>query len=181
MLKVAITGNIASGKSTVEQIIASKGFKVYDTDKIAHEILASSDEVKKEFGTNDRKKIADIVFSNAEKLKQLEAIIHPQVKDELMKIFSEEEKLVFVSVPQLFETGFDKLFDKIIFVTADEKIRLERLMKRNSFTKEVAQKRINAQKANGKQEKSDYVIENNGDINALDGQVDEILDLILIG
>ena len=68
-----------------------------------------------------------------------------------------------------------------IFVTADEKIRLERLMKRNSFTIEVAQKRINAQKANGKQEKSDYVIENNGDINALDGQVDEILDLILIG
>ena len=57
MLKVAIVGNIASGKTTVEKFIEEKGFKVYDTDKIAHEILQNSDEVKKEFGTLDRKKI----------------------------------------------------------------------------------------------------------------------------
>ena len=114
MLKIAITGNIASGKSTVEKIIENNGYKVYDTDKIAHKILENSDEVKKAFKTVDRKEIAKIVFSSPEKLKLLESIIHPKVKEEILKIFNREEKLVFISIPQLFESGFDTLFNKII-------------------------------------------------------------------
>ena len=87
MIKVAIVGNIASGKSTVEMFLQEKGFKVYDTDIIAHEILATSDDVQKEFGTFDRKKIAKIVFSDSSKLKILESIIHPKVKKELHNAF----------------------------------------------------------------------------------------------
>ncbi len=179
MLKVAIVGNIASGKSTVEKIIEDKGFKVYDTDIIAHEILACSNEIITEFGTNNRKEIAKIVFSDPTKLKKLESIIHPLVKDELLKIFAKDDNIVFVSVPQLFEAGFESLFDKIIYITADESIRKKRLIKRNSFTEEEAQKRINAQAEAGKQEKSDFVIENNSTIKSLNEQITDILSILI--
>lgn len=175
MLKVAIVGNIASGKSTVENIIQNKGFKVYDTDKIAHKILASNKDVIKKFGTNNRQEIAKIVFSNPEKLKDLESIIHPLVKIELENIFSSNEGIIFISVPQLFEAGFAPLFDKIIYITASKKIRLDRLMKRNSYTQAEALIRINAQKDKNKAINSHFVINNNGTISELEKKVQSIL------
>ena len=142
MIKIAITGNIAAGKSLVEKIIEDKGFKVYDADKIAHSILENNPKIKKEFGTTDRKKIAQVVFSESEKLKILEAIIHPDVKNEIENIFLQDSDLpyVFIAVPQLFEAKFESMFDKIIFITAEESLRKERLMNRNNFTPEEAQK-----------------------------------------
>ena len=180
MLKIAITGNIASGKSTVEKIIENNGYKVYDTDKIAHKILENSEDVKKAFKTVDRKEIAKIVFSTPKKLKLLESIIHPKVKEEILKIFDSEDKLVFISVPQLFESGFDTLFNKIIYVTADRALRLERLIKRNNLTIEEAEIRINAQVEKDKIKKSDYIIENNTDLVNLQNKVKEVLELILL-
>ena len=171
MLKIAITGNIASGKSYVEQFFRDKGYAVFDTDKIAHEILENSPDVKNAFknfdilsdGKIDRKKMAGLVFSDKTLLTKLENIIHPLVKDEILKIFNSDYEIVFVSVPQLFEAGFEDMFDKIIFVSADEIIRLKRLMKRNNLTKGDALKRINAQLPESyKTGKCDIVIENNG-------------------
>ena len=180
MLKVAITGNIAAGKSTVEKIIEDLNYKVFDTDKIAHKILETSDEIIKLFETNDRKAIAEIVFSNPDKLKKLEALIHPKVKEEIFKIFELEERIIFISVPQLFEARFETLFDKIIFVTADENIRKKRLQKRNSFTSEEAQKRIDAQdKEVSKINKCDFIIENNGNIDELSQKVKNILTQLI--
>lgn len=176
MIKVAIVGNIASGKSTAEKILEDNGYKVYDTDKIAHKILALNEDVKEIFGTNNRQEISKIVFSNQEKLKKLETIIHPLVKNELEKIFREEDcGMIFVSVPQLFETGFNTMFDRIIYITADENLRKKRLIERNSFTSEEAQKRINAQIEGDKKEKSDFVIENNSSIEELKNQLLNIL------
>ena len=179
MLKIAIVGNIASGKSTVEKILEERGFKVYDTDKIAHEILAYNKDITKEFGTNDRQEIAKIVFSAPDKLRKLEEIIHPLVKKELLKIFESDLKTVFISVPQLFEAGFDTMFDKIIYITADENIRKERLIKRNSFTPEEAQKRMDAQSENNKKEKAGFVLENNSTIETLHNNLNKILNLLI--
>ncbi|MBE7711970.1 MAG: dephospho-CoA kinase [Cyanobacteria bacterium SIG31] len=180
MLKIAITGNIAAGKSTVENIIQEQGYMVYDTDKIAHEILAQSENIKSLFGTNDRKAIAQIVFSDIEKLRELEAIIHPQVKKELEKIFNQNFEVVFVSVPQLFESGFNTLFDKIIYVTAKKNIRKTRLIKRNNFSSEEAEKRINAQEELNKEKLSDYVINNNNGFEELKTIVIEILKNLIM-
>lgn len=157
MLKVAITGNIASGKSQVEKIFAER-FPVYDADKIAHEIL----------GDVDRKALGAKVFADPKARKELEEYIHPKVKEKILEIFEKEQDIVFVSIPLLFETGFDKLFDKIIFVAADESIRLERLMKRNNFTKEEALLRMNAQlPQESKIKKSDFVLFNNSTLEKL--------------
>lgn len=171
MLKVAITGNIASGKSQVEKIFAER-FPVYDADKIAHEIL----------GDIDRKALGAKVFANPKARKELEEYIHPKVKERILEIFDTPLRrfaplpphwgqipdIVVISIPLLFETGFDKLFDKIIFVAADENIRLERLMKRNNFTKEEALLRMNAQlPQEDKIKKSDFVIYNNSTLEKL--------------
>lgn len=170
MLKIAITGNIASGKSEVEKIIA-QDFPVFDADKIAHKFL----------GNVDRRALGEKVFSDPVVRKKLEEYIHPKVKDEILKIFCEsQDKYVFVSIPLLFETGFDKLFDKIIFVQCDDKLRLERLMKRNNFTKEQALKRMNAQMPqDDKINKSDFVIHNNSTKEELAEQVNELLNNFL--
>lgn len=162
MLKIAITGNIAAGKSAVESILA-KDFPVYDADKIAHKFL----------GDIDRKALGEKVFSDANERKKLEEFIHPKVKAEILKIFNESnDKCIFVSIPLLFETGFDKMFDKILFIECDNDIRLERLMKRNNFTKEQALKRMNSQlPQDEKIIKSDFVIHNNTSREELEKQV----------
>lgn len=182
MIKVGIAGNIASGKSQVEKIIANNGYRVFDLDKTTHSLYENSDvlksKLKLEFDTFERCEVSKIVFEDKDKLKTLENIIYPMIKDEMFKIFDEnkEQEKIFISGALLFETGFNKFFDKIIFVEAEPEIRLARLMKRNNLTENEALKRINAQINN--KHLADIVVENDGTIDELELKVKEVLKLL---
>ncbi|MCR4881079.1 MAG: dephospho-CoA kinase [bacterium] len=191
MKKIGLTGNIASGKTTVENMLIDSGYKVIDADHICHEAICNNAEIIEkiknifegkditdEAGSLSRKKIGKIVFESDTERKKLESIIHPHVINKIEKFFisNSENDIVFASVPLLFEIKLEKMFDKIIFVSATQAIRLERLMKRNNFTKEEALQRISAQNTeDDKIKKSDFVIFNNGTVDELSKNVNDII------
>ena len=178
MLKVGISGKIASGKSEVENILQTLGYKVFDLDKMSHSLLENDEKIKTqilaEFNTLERKELGKIVFGNKEKKQKLENIIHPKLKEIILEIFEQnkEEKAVFVSGALLFKSGFNKLFDKTIFIDANENLRLERLIKRNNLSLEDAKLRINLQDDNYQ---ADFIIENNSNISNLKIEIDKLL------
>lgn len=187
MLKFALTGNIASGKSTVQKLIEEKGFKVLDTDKVAHEILKSSDEIRLAFpdcienGEISREKLGKLVFSNIESKNKLESIIHPEIRNRIKDFFDKntKEKVCFVAIPLLFEADMTDLFDKSLLIYTDDKIREERLISRNNYTLQYAHLRMNAQiSQDQKKDLCDYTIFNNGNLNELKDAVDDFISKI---
>lgn len=182
MIRIALVGNIASGKSTVEQVLTSNGFLVLDTDSVAHILLDNNQEVINAFkdfdilenGKISRETLGRVVFSSKENKKKLENILHPQIRQEILKFFDEnsDKKAVFVAIPLLFEAKMEDLFDKIVFVYTDDKIRLNRLIARNNYTLEYAKVRINSQLSQDeKVKKSDIVIFNNSTKEDLEKEV----------
>ena len=190
MIKVAITGNIASGKSLVQKILEEKGFKVYDADKIGHKMLecnkkavieAFSDFDILENNKISRQKLGKLVFGNENLRKQLENIIHPEIKKEILKIFEQnkEEQIVFVGIPLLFEAKMESLFDKVIVVCTEEDLRIERIIKRDNLSREDALKRVNSQMPQSEKIKlSDFVVENNTNIKELELNIEKVLELL---
>lgn len=187
MISIAIVGNIASGKSTVENVLRKKGYKVFDSDIIAHEVLddlsekileAFKDYDISENGRISRQKLGAIVFNDKNLKEKLENIVHPEIKDRLKKIFEENklEKYIFVSIPLLFEVGWRNLFDKILFIYTEDKIRLNRLMQRNNFTKDEALARIKLQLPQEEKVKvSDFIINNNHSIDVLQKYIERFI------
>ena len=187
MISFAIVGNIASGKSTVENILQEKGYKVFDTDIIAHEVLNDfAEEIINQFDGHDisengkvsREKLGKIVFNDKKLKEKLENIVHPEIKNRIKSIFkkNKNEKYVFVSIPLLFEIGWGNLFDKILFIKTEDVIRLKRLMQRNKFTQEEALSRIKSQLPQEKKaKKADFVIENNSSIDVLQKYIERFI------
>lgn len=192
MLKVAITGNIASGKSTVEKFLVEKGYKVLDTDTITHVLILENDvknkivEIFKGFdilenGEISRPKLGKIVFENENLRKKHEQVLHPLIKEKIQQFFidNNSEKFVFVLIPLLFEAKFEDLFDKKVLVYAEDTARLSRLIERSNLSTEDAQNRLKSQIS--QEEKiplADYVIYNTGDIDALSAEVEELLNYL---
>lgn len=190
MIRIALVGNIASGKSTVEKVLTEKyGFSVLDTDKACHFLLEKLSakiiqefknyEILDENGRLSREKLGKVVFYNEDLKTKLENILYPNLRVEINRYFEEHksEEIVFVAIPLLFEANMENLFDKIMFVYCNDEIRLERLIKRNNYTREYAQKRLNSQLSQDeKVEKSDIIIQNNSDKIALEQEIDKALN-----
>jgi len=195
MLKIGITGNIAAGKSTVEELLIEKGFKVLDADDLAHDLLREKSVKTKiveafdsydilENGELSRPKLGKVIFTNIQDRQLLESILHPLIKEEIRQFFSASEKreeVVFVSVPMLFEAKFEDVFDKIILVYADDDIRIQRLIARNDLNEEMAQNRLNIQMSQDKKKPlSAYIIFNNESVDDLILQVDDLVEKLLV-
>lgn len=188
---IGITGSIGTGKSTVSNYLISKGYSVVDADKISKgaynigsngykailevfgvEILNSNGEV-------DRKKIKKIVFDNSNMLQRLNMAIHPIIINEIEKeieILLESQNVVFLDAPLLIETELHKKVDKIIVVGCDKNEQINRIIKRDKITADMAISIINSQmNIDEKLKFADYIVYNNSTIENLYSQVDEII------
>ena len=188
---IGITGSIGTGKSTVSNYLISKGYSVVDADKISKgaynigsngykailevfgvEILNSNGEV-------DRKKIKKIVFDNSNMLQRLNMAIHPIIINEIEKeieILLESQNVVFLDAPLLIETELHKKVDKIIVVSCDKNEQINRIIKRDKITADMAISIINSQMSIDEKLKfADYIVYNNSTIENLYSQVDEII------
>ena len=173
MIKVAITGGIGTGKTTISNMFLDKGVPVFNSDEIAKEIMSTNPLLKNEivtaFGDKvydknrlNKEYLSDAIFNNETLLKKINAIVHPYVADEFNSWIKEQDsKYIIYESAIIFENQVEDFFDKIICVTASEEDVISRVMKRNNFSVDKIKSIINKQLPNdAKIQKSDYVIEN---------------------
>lgn len=189
---IGLTGGIGSGKTTIAKQFLVMGIPVYIADDEARKIMQSKNIIAKikqlfeneifDKGTLNREKLATIVFSHPEKLELLNAIIHPAVKKHFTNWLLDHKKFPFViyEAAILFESGSYKNCDSIITVTAPMESRIQRVIERDTTTRENVLKRINSQwNDDERKEKSNYVIENI-DPETVKFEVDKILKILNI-
>lgn len=192
MLKIGLTGGIASGKSTVSAWLKSHGFPVIDADLIAREVVEPDEpaygEIVKAFGRSvlnpdgslNRQALGKIIFSDRNKRETLNHIVHPAVRKRMIERVSAceagGEKVVFLDIPLLFEGGLWKWVDKTLLVYVTRAVQIERLTERNHLTEEEAIERIESQMPlESKRKRADAVIDNNGDRSKTESQLRALL------
>ena len=193
---LGLTGGIASGKSTVSKIFAHIGVEVVDADVVAKEVSERQEVVEElvaAFGREildegvknrkniDRKKLREIIFSNRENVKKINAIIHPRV----IETFEERRKsnlpneIIIFDIPLLFEAKLEYLCDKIVVVSAGRDIQIKRVMARDGSTERVAENIINSQMGTEEKEAgADYIIRNERGLDELECEVKKLYEKI---
>ncbi len=188
---IGLTGGIATGKSTVANMLRQAGHTVIDADAVAHEALVASSPVLPQIisafgqdlldkqGNVQRPLLGQKIFKNKSQRLLLEAITHPFVRERVAKLRAEAEargdKVAFYDVPLLYEKNMQEDFDRVVVVTCNADLQLSRLMTRNSLSQTEAQERLAAQWPMVEKEKrADILIHNNGSFVDLQKQVDQL-------
>ncbi|MEM7415020.1 MAG: dephospho-CoA kinase [Gemmatimonadota bacterium] len=193
MISIGLTGNVASGKSTVTEAWSSLNVPVVSADELARAAVqpgsdaleriveAFGPDVLSADGSMDRARVRSIVFEDGEARTRLEAIIHPEVwrrRDAWLEARRQEgAEVVCSEIPLLFETGAEEAFDVVVLVDAPEEVRLERMVDRRGIDRGEAERIIRSQMpAHEKRDASDHVIENAGSLDELRGIAYKVLD-----
>ncbi|MGB5923602.1 MAG: dephospho-CoA kinase [Syntrophobacteria bacterium] len=197
MLKVGLTGGIASGKSTVSEAFARLGAKVLDADEVAREVVLPGKpawtKLRHTFGSEffhpdgrlNRNKLRRLVFADPEQRSRLNAIVHPEVMREIDFRFeqltsSAEHAVVLVDIPLLIEVGVAHRFDKVVVVYANESVQVMRLMQRDGLSREEARQALSVQiDLREKAKKADFVISNSGTPGETQAQVEKVWQELL--
>ncbi|MCX6052744.1 MAG: dephospho-CoA kinase [Campylobacterales bacterium] len=186
---IALTGGIATGKSTVASLLALNGMRVIDADTISHEILdASSSWVRETFGEEfvegtkvNRAKLGSLIFSDEKKKKILEDFLHPKIRTEIENRSVKQDSFKFpylIDIPLFFEKGSYDIKESVVVYTPSN-IQLERFMKRNGYSKEESLKRINSQMTiDEKKKRATWIIDNSKDLKHLQKECEAFVDTI---
>ena len=193
---IGLTGGIGTGKSTVSRKLRERGYPVIDLDVISREVIEYPEvinELIRNFGIEilesqnnisgkksiSRNKLRQTVFKEEKKVSVLNSIMHPPIVEEMrrqVENLKKNYKTVFVEVQLLFEAKLEKEFDIIVLVYADKKTQLERVLKRDGRKEEEVQQIINAQMdMTEKRRLSNYIIENNGNSEMLDLEIEKFI------
>jgi dephospho-CoA kinase len=195
MFIIGLTGGIGSGKSAAATILKRLGLKIIDLDQITHDLMKPSElgyiEIKKEFGEKyidtkgaiDRKLLREEIFSSLDLKKRIESILHPIIFEECSKQLNKlkHEKYIVLVIPLLFETkNYISLIDESLLIDCDLETQIERVIKRDSISKALANRIIkNQMNRQEKQLLADKVILNDGNINHLKTQLDSYYKKLL--
>ncbi len=186
---IALTGSIATGKSTVASLMALNGLRVIDADIISHKILdASTSWVKESFGEEFvknnkvlRTKLGEIIFSDEQAKKTLEDFLHPKIREEILSLANAQDKFKFpylIDIPLFFENKAYDIKESVVVYTPYE-LQLERFMKRNSYSKDEADKRVKTQfPIDQKRDMATYVIDNSKNLKHLQNECEKFVETI---
>ena len=189
---VGLTGGISSGKSTVSSYLKQLKIPVIDADEVARKVVEPNSqgaiEIKKAFGSDvfeedgslNRQKLGALIFSNAENRQKLDDLLQPLIKimilDEIEEYRQKGETMIVLDLPLLFEKHYEKLCEEIIVVYVPRELQLERLMRRNQYTKQEALSRIDSQLSiEEKRKRATVLLDNQGTIQQLYQQVEQWL------
>jgi dephospho-CoA kinase len=196
-LLVGLTGGIATGKSTVSEMLRRRGGVIIDADVLARAVVAPGEPafrtIVEEFGrdvlapdgTLDRKKLGAIVFADPGKRKRLEAITHPAIRERFARQVAELMErgfagLVFFDAAVMIESGNYKNMDRLVVVATDEPTQVGRLMARDGIERDDVERKIRSQMPVSEKAKlADYVIDNGGDRPATEAQVERVWQALL--
>jgi len=187
---VALTGGIASGKSTATVMLSLFGFRFIDADKISHQIIETqhkeiTDIFGKEFivdGKVDRKSLGGVIFADVEKRKELEGLMHPLIYQEILrhsKIQDRHQTPYLIDIPLFFEKGNYPIAESVVVYTP-KSTQINRLIDRDNISKEEAIRKIESQMSiDEKRNNATYIIDNSGNLKQLQFQCEKVKDEIL--